>query len=54
MAMTKKNLQTPVSGAQKSPAEDTSGLGTVVVRNEFYRDGYRSLLRLVLIQGLLF
>lgn len=32
--------------------EDVSGLGTVVVRNEFYRDGYRSLLRLAFIQGL--
>ena len=31
--------------------EDTSGLGKVVVRNEFYRDGYRSLLRLSLLQG---
>jgi intracellular multiplication protein IcmL len=29
---------------------DTSGLATVVVRNEFYRDGYRNLLRLALIQ----
>lgn len=26
------------------------GLGTVVVRNEFYRDGYRSLLKLLLLQ----
>ncbi len=30
---------------------DTSGLGTVVIRNEFYRDGYRSLLKLTLILG---
>lgn len=28
------------------------GLGKVVVRNEFYRDGYRSLLRLALMQGI--
>ena len=36
-----------------APAQaDQSGLGTVVVRNEFYRDGYRSLLRLALLQGL--
>ena len=28
------------------------GLAQVVVRNEFYRDGYRSLLRLTLIQGM--
>lgn len=30
--------------------EDTSGLGTVVVRNEFYRDGYRSLLKISILQ----
>lgn len=33
------------------PKEETTGLGTVVVRNEFYRDGYRNLLRLCLIEG---
>ncbi|MDB2682772.1 type IVB secretion system apparatus protein IcmL/DotI [Alphaproteobacteria bacterium] len=27
------------------------GLGTVVVRNDFYRDGYRNMLRLSLVQG---
>ncbi|MBI4031528.1 MAG: type IVB secretion system apparatus protein IcmL/DotI [Proteobacteria bacterium] len=40
--------------AQQRPVEeggDLSGLGTVVVRNEFYRDGYRSILRLAVIQG---
>lgn len=34
-----------------APEVDTSGLGTVVIRNEFYRDGYRSLLKLTLIQS---
>lgn len=34
------------------PAEKLTGLGQVVVRNEFYRDGYRSLLRLAVLQGL--
>ncbi|MCK5383932.1 MAG: type IVB secretion system apparatus protein IcmL/DotI [Alphaproteobacteria bacterium] len=29
-----------------------SGLGTVVIRNEFYRDGYRSLLKMTLIQSI--
>ncbi len=29
----------------------TKGLGTVLIRNEFYRDGYRSLLKLVLLEG---
>ncbi len=31
--------------------EDISGLNTVVIRNEFYRDGYRSLLKMTLIQS---
>ena len=29
-----------------------AGWGTVIVRNEFYRDGYRSLLRLTLVMGM--
>lgn len=36
---------------EKMSAEDVKGLGSVVVRNQYYRDGYRSLLKLVLIQG---
>ena len=36
--------------ATKPEAMDTSGLGRVVVRNEFYRDGYRLALRVALIQ----
>ncbi len=40
-------------GTQKEAAnQDARGLGTVVIRNEFYRDGYRSLLRLAVLQGL--
>ena len=39
--------------AQTEPEKpDVSGLGNVVIRNEFYRDGYRALLRLSLILGL--
>lgn len=34
-------------------APDTSGLGMVVVRNEFYRDGYRALLRLTVLLALI-
>ncbi len=34
----------------KLDKEAISGLGTVVIRNEFYRDGYRSLLKMALIQ----
>jgi len=37
------------AAADATAAEDVSGLGRVVVRNEFYRDGYRTLLRLALI-----
>ena len=44
--------------AAKNPAsvepetvEDVNGLGQVVVRNEFYRDGYRTLLKIALIEG---
>lgn len=35
------------------PVDDESGLGRVMVRNEFYRDGYRSLLRLSLVLGII-
>lgn len=40
------------STEETNPAEKISGLGTVMVRNEFYRDGYRNLLRLAIIQSL--
>ncbi len=40
-----------VTETQESEEKKTStGLGTVVIRNEFYRDGYRSLLKVTLIQ----
>jgi intracellular multiplication protein IcmL len=39
--------------AKKNLSEMSKGLGTVVVRNEFYRDGYRSLLRIAILQGLI-
>ncbi len=41
---TKETSETPAK-------EEEGGLGTVVVRNEFYRDGYRNLLRLCLLEG---
>lgn len=50
----RKNKDTelsPEEAAKKQAKEDVSGLGTVVVRNEFYRDGYRSLLKMTLIQS---
>ncbi len=40
------------SAMTKGEAVDTSGLGRVVVRNEFYRDGYRLALRVAVIQAI--
>ncbi len=52
--------QRPSATAGASPEkEDGSesafgqGLGNVIVRNEFYRDGYRSLLKVAIIQGVI-
>lgn len=42
----------PQKSAQTKPESmDTGGLGRVVVRNEFYRDGYRLALRVAVIQA---
>lgn len=49
--MAKKNKKAPKQQDVETPEqEDLGGLGKVIVRNEFYRDGYRSLLKLALIQ----
>ena len=45
----KPDTATP-SGPKISP-RDLKGLGTVIVRNEYYRDGYRAMLKLVVIEG---
>lgn len=48
------NKKPPVPGQRKktSPAQqDNSGLGEVVLRNEFYRDGYRLALRISVLQA---
>ncbi len=38
--------------ADKAPEDkDSGGLGKVLVRNEYYRDGYRSLLKVAVLQG---
>lgn len=61
--MAAKPKKAPAKGTDPSKAssadadaaaakDEQTGLGRVVVRNEFYRDGYRSLLRLSLLQGL--
>lgn len=48
----------PARGREKPAAkpaagsDDLSNLGKVVVRNEFYRDGYRSILRLAVFQSI--
>ena len=44
----------PARPAPAAPAVPPAkgGLESVVIRNEFYRDGYRSLLRLAVIQGI--
>ena len=34
------------------PAPEPGGLNTVVVRNEFYRDGYRTLLKVAFLEGI--
>jgi intracellular multiplication protein IcmL len=46
-----KEAPPPKEKGKKAANEDMSGLGTVVVRNEFYRDGYRNLLRLAVLQS---
>lgn len=54
--MTTKASQTP--SASRAPAADagdapmapTGALGAVVTRNEFYRDGFRNLIRIVILQ----
>lgn len=43
-----KNLKKKSAPTQE---KDNGGLGAVMMRNEFYRDGYRSLLRLTVLQG---
>jgi intracellular multiplication protein IcmL len=53
-----KGAPPPQGARPKKPAltkpesMDTSGLGRVLLRNEFYRDGYRLALRVALIQSL--
>jgi intracellular multiplication protein IcmL len=38
---------------EKMSSEDMKGLGTVIVRNEYYKDGYRALLKLALLEGVI-
>ena len=43
----------PQAAAQAANQEAVKGLGAVVVRNEFYRDGYRNMLRVVVAQAVI-
>ena len=47
---TRPPAKNPVS-AETEAAGEVNGLGQVVVRNEFYRDGYRTLLKIALVEG---
>lgn len=47
----KKQKEAPLKEKpSKAANKEMSGLGMVVVRNEFYRDGYRNMLRLAVLQ----
>lgn len=49
----KKKKVTSKDTPETQAEESVKGLGTVIVRNEFYRDGYRSLLRLSVLLALI-
>lgn len=44
-----RNIQNPAKTGQ----ENIGSLGAVVIRNEFYRDGYRSILKLAVFQSMI-
>lgn len=45
------NTETASGQPSHLSPEDIKGLGSVVIRNQFYKDGYRALLKLILLQG---
>lgn len=45
--------QSDVQDSASDSKEDTSNLGKVILRNEFYRDGYRLALRVAVIQAII-
>lgn len=54
MPLSKKKEKPKDTAAKTADKPDNkSGLGTVVVRNEFYRDGYRALLKLTVLLALI-
>ncbi|MGQ0527152.1 MAG: type IVB secretion system apparatus protein IcmL/DotI [Alphaproteobacteria bacterium] len=48
----KTGFRLKLKAAPAAAQGDTGGLGAVVMRNEFYRDGYRTLLRLAMLEGI--
>lgn len=51
--MKAKNKTSPANARPGKEKADIGPLGAVVIRNEFYRDGYRSLLKLALLQAII-
>ena len=51
IALKNKKPVSKAKGLETPPADNVTGHNSVIVRNEFYRDGYRSLLHLAVIQG---
>ncbi len=57
----KDRAKLPANAAAAAPADPAAaeteeafkGLGSVVIRNEFYRDGYRSLLKIAVIEAMI-
>jgi intracellular multiplication protein IcmL len=41
------------NAGKKPKAQAVQGLGTIVIRNQFYRDGYRSLLRVAVLEAMI-
>ncbi len=48
--MAKKDIKDKATPPPKDSGEDQGSLGKVIIRNEFYRDGYRTLLKVALVQ----
>lgn len=52
-AAERKSVGAATAPAAPPSAEEASGLGKVILRNEFYRDGYRIALRVAVIQSVI-
>lgn len=47
-----KTLRPAAANTDAETTPDTTGLGNIVIRNEFYRDGYRTLLKIALAEAI--